>query len=260
MEKPNEKILSMDKIIALEESLQEQSKTNNEKYSDYLIGKFIDFVKNKEILDAYVRSVLEDLDDVAKYVLIEFSGLIVSYFELPLFERKETGNDKNNEMLEYIKNFSHQNHFLISEIKEALFFSDDSIKAKYEDWIKENDIMPEIKAEYKDVYDILSHYPSRQPYLREYIISLVFLPEIESKALLAFHFQLIIEFYVNIIFNRGPFNSSVLKAISYKPIITPSFPETPEARQSVLVYDLVVKHPVSGIPLLPVQDGCLYFE
>jgi hypothetical protein len=198
MEKPNEKILSMDKIIALEESLQEQSKTNNEKYSDYLIGKFIDFVKNKEILDAYVKGALEGLDDVSKYVLIEFSGLIVSCFELPLFVSKETGNDKNDEILEYLKNVSRQNKFLISEIKEALFFSDDSIKEKYEDWIKENNVMPEIKAEYEDLYDILSRYPSRQPYLREHIMSLLFSLEIEnpveSKAVLAFHFQLIIEF------------------------------------------------------------------
>jgi hypothetical protein len=199
LKKSKENFLDIDTIIALEGSLQEQCKANNEKYKDFLIGKFIDFVKNKEILDAYVRSVAEDLDPVAKYILIMFAGLIVSCFELPVFKRKETGNDKNGEMLEYIKDFSHQNyHPMMSELKVALFFADDSIKRKYEDWINENDLLPEVKAEYNDVYDILAHYPSRQPYLRERIASLVFLPEIESplesKQLLVFHFYLIIEF------------------------------------------------------------------
>jgi tetratricopeptide (TPR) repeat protein len=198
VKKPKEKILDIDTIIDLEESLQEQCKFYNKNYNEYLCGKFVNFVKNKKILDAYVRSVAEPLDDVAKYILIEFAGLIVSCFELPLFKRKETGNYKDDEMLEYIKNFSHENHFMISELKQAMFFADDSIKRKYEDWVNENDLLPEVKVEYEDIYDILAHYPSRQPYLRERIASLVFFPKIESplesKLSLMFHFHLIIEF------------------------------------------------------------------
>jgi tetratricopeptide (TPR) repeat protein len=198
MKKTKEKILDIDTIIDLEESLQEQCEFYHKNYNEYLCGKFVDFVKNKKILDAYIRSAAESLDDVAKYILLEFTGLIVSCFELPMFKRKETGNDKDDEMMEYIKNFSHENHSMISELKEAMFFANDDIKKEYEDWINKNNLLPEVKAEYEDIYDILAHYPSRQPYLRERIVFLLFLSEIESplesKLFLAFHFHLFIEF------------------------------------------------------------------
>jgi hypothetical protein len=182
----------------LEESLQEQCKAANKNYNEYLCGKFVNFVKDKEVLDAYVRSVAKPLDDVAKYILIEFAGLIVSCFELPAFKRKDTGNDKDDEMPGYIKNFIHENRFMIPELREAVFFANNDIKKDYGDWINKNNLLPEVKAEYEDIYDILAHYPSGQPYLRERITSLVFFAEIESplesKLSLVFHFHLIIEF------------------------------------------------------------------
>jgi tetratricopeptide (TPR) repeat protein len=201
------KILDRDTITALEGSLLEQCKGNKKNYGEYLIHKYIDFVKGKAVLDAYVRIVIEPLDDVAKYILIEIAGLIISCFELPMFKRKETGKDKYDEMHEYIKNLSHEYRFMVSALRGAILFADSGIKREYEDWIKENDLLPEVKAEHEDVYDVLARYPSRQPHLREHIVDILFLSSIESplesKLSLAFHFHLIIEFLCEFYFSEN---------------------------------------------------------
>jgi tetratricopeptide (TPR) repeat protein len=200
MKKPNGKTLDMDTIIDLEESLQEQCKANNENYNEYLCGKFIGFIKDNEILYNYARSASKSLDDAAQYILIEFAGLIVSCFELPVFKRKETGNDKNDEMLAYIKIFTRENLAMISELAQAKVFNDDDIKREYKHLINKINLQPEAKGEgeYLYVHNMLARYPSRQPCLRERIVSLLFSSETESplenKLPLVFHFHLIIEF------------------------------------------------------------------
>jgi hypothetical protein len=196
--KRKEKILDIDTILALEDTLQEQCKGDKNTYDKYLIGKFIRFVENKEILDSYVRIAAEPLDFVAKYILMEFGGLIVSCFELPLFKNITPGNDKDDEMLTYIKDFTQENAFMIPELKTGIAFADDDVRREYEEYIQKYNLLPEVKQVYEDGYDILKHYPAKQPYLRERIAELVFLPEIETpvenKLPLLFHLCFIIEF------------------------------------------------------------------
>jgi tetratricopeptide (TPR) repeat protein len=198
IKKSQEKILDIDTILDREELLQKQCKANNENYNEWLIGKFISFVQGKEVLDAFIRTVAKVLDLGANYILLEFTGLIVSCFELPMFKIKKTSNDKDGEMLEYIKDFVHQNLFMIEELNQAQFFADDRNKKEFEDWVNENNLQMEVKEEHDDVSVVLARYPSSQPYLRERIASLVFSPGIEipmkSKRILVAHFHLIIEF------------------------------------------------------------------
>jgi hypothetical protein len=149
-------------------------------------------------LDSYVRAAAEPLDLVAKYILLEFGGLIVSCFELPMFKSMTSADDKDDEMIKYIKNFAQQNSYMIPELKTVIAFADDDVRRKYEDYIQQNDLLPEVEPVYEDTYDVLDHYPTKQPYLRERIAALVFLPEIEcpveNKLSLLFHLCFIIDF------------------------------------------------------------------
>jgi hypothetical protein len=108
------------------------------------------------------------------------------------------GNDKDDEMLTYMKDFVQQNAYMISELKTVIAFSDDDVRRRYEEYIQRNDLLPEVEPVYGDVYDVLEHYPAKQPYVRERITTLVFLPEIESpvqnKLFLLFHLCFIIDF------------------------------------------------------------------
>lgn len=190
IKKSQEKILDTDTIIDREELLLEQCEANNEQYSEYLIHKFADFAEDEAVLNAYIRGVVKDFDLVAKYILLEFVGLIVSCFELPPFKIKKPGYDKDDEMLKYIEKLFCKNYSMVSELKKASFFADDRIKKECEYRIDENNLRTEVKEEYDDVSAILARYPSSQPCLREYIASLVS----KSQQFLMFHFHLIIEF------------------------------------------------------------------
>jgi hypothetical protein len=197
-DRDKEKILAMDTILALEDAMREQCKGDKKKYNDYLVGKFVGFVEDKEILDSYVRAAAGQLDIVGKYILLEFGGLIVSCFELPMFKRVNPANDKDDEMIEYIKDFSQENCCMIPELRTVIEFASDDIRREYEDYIRQNNLLPEVEPVYEGFYEVLDHYPAKQPYLRERIAALVFLPEIEcpveNKLCLLFFLCFIIDF------------------------------------------------------------------
>jgi hypothetical protein len=194
--KRKDKIMDINEIHAIEEKLLEQYDVKA--YHELLCGKFIDFVKDKEILDSFVRGCTDFLDPVSAYSLVMFGGLIVVCFELPMFKRKTPGDNKEAEMMQYMKDFMANSLFLITKLRMAIAFADDSVKQRYEDFIRQNDLLPEIEPDYEDIYGVLAHYSSRQPVLRDYIAELVFTSPLEcpteNKILLFTHLYFIIEF------------------------------------------------------------------
>jgi tetratricopeptide (TPR) repeat protein len=194
-----DKILDINKIHAMEgELLEEYDAESFHAFHKFLCGKFGDFVTDKEILDSFVRSSAEQLEPVAKYALLMFGGLIVSCFELPVFKNRPHEGNREDEMTQYIKDFLEKSKFLISALELALAFDDDDVKKRYADFIRQNNLLPEVEPVHEDIYGVLAHYPTRQPVLRDYIAEQVFTSPLEcttkSKIFLFTFLYLIIDF------------------------------------------------------------------
>jgi hypothetical protein len=174
----NGKILDIDKIHAMENAVLE--KYDKKAYNEFLCGKLVNFVRDKEILDSFIRNGAEYLDYVGKYALLMFGGLIVLCFEHPMFKSRDPGNGKEDEMTKYIDNFMEDAKYLISGLRDALAFSDDGLKQEYEEFIRQNDLLTEEEPVYEDIYGVLAHYSTKQPVLRDYIAELVFTSPLES--------------------------------------------------------------------------------
>jgi tetratricopeptide (TPR) repeat protein len=191
-------ILDINKINAMEAGMMEQY--DIESYHNFLCDKFVDFIEDKEILEAHVRSGAELLEPAAQYALLMFGGLIVSCFELPVFKSRPCGADREDEMTQYIKKFHENGKSLVSGLSLALAFDDNYLKERYAEFIRQSGLLPEseLGPVHGDVYGVLARYPTKQPVLREYITELVFAPSFEcakkSKIFLFLFLYFIIDF------------------------------------------------------------------
>jgi hypothetical protein len=143
---------------------------------------------------------MEPLEPVARYILFVFGGLIVSCFELPVFKGKLPGDDRENEMLQYVKDFLKKGKSLTSDLDLALAFEDSELKKEYADFIRQNNLLPEseVKPVHEDLYGVLARYSTGQPVLRDYIAEMVFTSPLEctkrSKIFLFTYLHFIIDF------------------------------------------------------------------
>jgi hypothetical protein len=190
-----DKILDINKIHAVEDGLLEQH-DDIKSYPGILYDKFVDFIDNKKTLDSFAESCMEQLDPVAKYCLFIFGGLIVSCFELPFFKSRIPGDDREDEMLQYVKDFLEQGKSLISDL--VLAFEDKELKKEYAGFIRQNNMLSESEPVHEDIYGVLARYPTKQPVLRNYIARLVFAAPLDctkmSKIFLFIYLYFIIDF------------------------------------------------------------------
>jgi hypothetical protein len=191
------KILDRNKIHAVEDELMGQY-DDIESYHEILYDKFVDFVENKKMLDSFVESCMEQLEPVAKYCLFIFGGLIISCFELSMFKNRMPGDDKEDEMIRYVKDFFEKGKSLISDLDLA--FEDKKLKKEYVDFIRQDNLLPESEAEpvHEDIYHVLARYSTKQPVLRDYIANMVFISPLDctkmSKIFLFIYLYFIIDF------------------------------------------------------------------
>ncbi|MCL2043688.1 MAG: tetratricopeptide repeat protein [Treponema sp.] len=201
---PIENILELDNIIIIENELMRQNNYSSKDYREFLISKYLKFVEDKDILDAYIKSALEPLDIVGQYIILQFCGLIISFFEHPMFKNKIVNNDKIKEMVQFIENFTKQNFMFIQELKNNIIFHDKNTRHGFINFISQNNLLLELGLEsgigFKDenILDIISRYPTKQPKILEHMTTLVFLPEIvcplENKVMILFHLYFVIEY------------------------------------------------------------------
>ncbi|MCL1812394.1 MAG: hypothetical protein FWG29_02600 [Treponema sp.] len=120
-------ILEFDQIIEIEKDFVARAEENGyEDYYKFMHKIFIQFAKDKSVLDTFMKSRTECRNVFQLYVLLAFAGMVVTFFQSPVFRPKNTNDSQNAAMEEYIKE-----HYKLMRFNDMLDSSKQPVLLEY---------------------------------------------------------------------------------------------------------------------------------
>ena len=133
-------ILDWDQMDAIEKEFNAKSTESGCKsHYEYMQSIFMEFVKDKSVLEKYMKAKVEYRNKAQLYVIMAFAGMIVGFFQSSLFKPKKNDNTQDTEMEEYIKE-----HYRLIPYNDMLASSSQPSFFEYLNWIiRESDQLEE---------------------------------------------------------------------------------------------------------------------